>query len=92
MVDLSRLPENLIDLNDGLSRVGGDEEFFIELLNDLAELGQDCLLKLKEAVNIGNRIKAREIKYCHKCEKEYDIHIISCNKCGVNLDEQDIEE
>ena len=51
MVDLSKLPENLIDLNEALTRVGGDEEFFIELLNDLAELGQDCLKKLKEAVN-----------------------------------------
>ena len=54
MVDLSKLPENLIDLNDGLSRVGGDEEFFIELLNDLAELGKDCLSKLKEAVKISD--------------------------------------
>jgi HPt (histidine-containing phosphotransfer) domain-containing protein len=50
MVDLSKLPENLIDLNDGLSRVGGDEEFFIELLHDLVELGKECLTQLREAV------------------------------------------
>jgi HPt (histidine-containing phosphotransfer) domain-containing protein len=50
MIDLSKLPESLIDVNDGLTRVGGDEEFFIELLNDLVELGKDCLSKLNEAV------------------------------------------
>ena len=66
MIDLSKIPENLIDLDDGLSRVGGDEEFFIELLKDLAELGQDSLIKFKEAVDSSDgellRITAHSLK------------------------------
>ena len=50
MLDFSKLPADLIDLNEAISRVGGDEEFYAELLEDFRTLGNECLPKLKNAL------------------------------------------
>jgi HPt (histidine-containing phosphotransfer) domain-containing protein len=54
MVDFSKLPEEFVDYNDAIARVGGDEAFYAELLEDLRNLGQECLPKLRDAMKTKN--------------------------------------
>ena len=54
MVDFSKLPPDLVDFQDAIIRVGGDEEFFAELLEDLRVLGKECMPKLRDAVSSNN--------------------------------------
>lgn len=54
MVDFSKLPADFVDFEEAITRVGGDEEFYAELLQDLRELGEECLPKLREAVDTSN--------------------------------------
>ncbi len=49
MKDLSKLPENFISWEDSVARVGDDEEFLIELLNDLYDLIKSNIPKLEQA-------------------------------------------
>ena len=54
MVDFSKLPADFVDYNDAITRVGGDEAFYAELLEDLKNLGQECLPKLQDALKTQN--------------------------------------
>ncbi len=49
MKDLSVLPENYISWDESVARVGDDEEFLLELLNDLKDLIEENLAKLEQA-------------------------------------------
>lgn len=43
--------QELLDYNKALQRIGGDDEFLIELLSDLVSQVDDCLHRLKQAVS-----------------------------------------
>ncbi len=59
MKDLSNLPENYISWNESVNRVGGEEDFLIELLNDLKDLVQQNLDKIKQFIDENNYTKIR---------------------------------
>ncbi|MFC2088869.1 Hpt domain-containing protein [Calditrichota bacterium] len=50
MKDLSSLPSNFISWEESVARVGGDEEFLLELLTDLKEMVEENLPKLKDSL------------------------------------------
>ncbi len=54
MADIQRIPEGLINWEEGLNRVGGDEEFFLELLTDLVVLGEENISDLHSALTENN--------------------------------------
>ena len=51
MKDLSELPENFILWEQSVARVGDDEEFLLELLNDLNEMVEESIPQLKQALD-----------------------------------------
>lgn len=66
MKNLSDLPQNFISWNDSVDRVGGEEDFLIELLNDLKDLVQQNLEKIKKYINENNYTEIREIAHSMK--------------------------
>ena len=66
MKDLSNLPENYISWNESVDRVGGEEDFLIELLNDLKDLVQQNLDKIKQFIDENNYTKIRELAHSMK--------------------------
>ena len=66
MKNLSTLPENFISWNDSVDRVGGEEDFLVELLNDLKELVQQNLEKIKKYINENNYTEIRELAHSMK--------------------------
>jgi HPt (histidine-containing phosphotransfer) domain-containing protein len=66
MVDFSKLPAGFVDLDDAINRVGGDEDFYAELLEDLRALGDDCLPKLRNALETSNAVLLNETAHMLK--------------------------
>lgn len=66
MVDFSKLPADFVDFQDAINRVGGDEEFYAELLQDLRTLGDECLPKLVNALETGNATLLNETAHMLK--------------------------
>jgi len=66
MVDFSKLPVGFVDFDDAINRVGGDEEFYAELLEDLRALGNECLPKLRNALETGNPVLLNETAHMLK--------------------------
>jgi HPt (histidine-containing phosphotransfer) domain-containing protein len=66
MVDFSKLPAGLVDFQEAIVRVGGDEEFYAELLEDLRVLGKECLPKLRDAVSNGDAALLNETAHMLK--------------------------
>jgi HPt (histidine-containing phosphotransfer) domain-containing protein len=66
MADFSKLPADFVDYNDAITRVGGDEAFYAELLEDLRTLGRECLPKLKDAFKNNNGASLSETAHLLK--------------------------
>lgn len=66
MKNLSNLPENYISWDDSVERVGGEEDFLVELLNDLKDLVQVNLTKIKSLITENNFLEIRELAHSMK--------------------------
>lgn len=66
MINKSNLPDNFISWDESVDRVGGDEEFLIELLNDLKDLVEDNLDKIKNLISENNYSEVRELAHSIK--------------------------
>ena len=66
MKDLSNLPENYISWNESVDRVGGGEDFLVELLNDLKDMVQQNLDKIKQSIDENNYTEIRELAHSMK--------------------------
>jgi HPt (histidine-containing phosphotransfer) domain-containing protein len=60
------IPENFISWEDSVARVGGEEEFLIELLNDLKEMIKENLKKTKSYIREKNYHEIRELAHSMK--------------------------
>jgi histidine phosphotransfer protein HptB len=59
MKNLSNVPENFISWEDSVSRVGGEEDFLVELLTDLREMVRDNIEKI---INSLTKVDFKEIR------------------------------
>ena len=59
MKNLYNVPENFISWDDSVSRVGGEEDFLIELLTDLREMVRDNIEKIKNSLD---KVEFKEIR------------------------------
>lgn len=66
MKDLSELPENFILWEQSVNRVGDDEEFLLELLNDLNEMVEESIPQLKQALDDSDFQTTKEIAHSLK--------------------------
>ena len=60
------LPENFISWEDSVDRVGGEEEFLIELLNDLKEMIDENLKKIQSYIHEKKYHEIRELAHSIK--------------------------
>ena len=61
-----KLPENFISWQDSVDRVGGEEDFLIELLNDFREMIDENLRKIQSSIEEKNFIEIRELAHSMK--------------------------
>jgi len=66
MKDLTHLPQGFISWKESVERVGDDEEFLIELLNDLKTLVKESLPNLIELARNSNFPEIRAIAHSIK--------------------------
>ena len=66
MKNTSTLPENFISWDDSVARVGGEEDFLIELLNDLKVMVKDNVEKIQKYINENNYKEIRELAHSMK--------------------------
>ena len=59
MKNLSNVPEDFISWEDSVSRVGGEEDFLLELLNDLHKMVRDNIKKIKSSLD---KVDFKEIR------------------------------
>jgi HPt (histidine-containing phosphotransfer) domain-containing protein len=62
----SALPENYILWDDSVARVGGEEDFLIELLNDLKAMVHENIEKIQKHINKNNYKEIRELAHSMK--------------------------
>ena len=66
MKNLSNVPENFISWEDSVYRVGGEEDFLIELLTDLREMVKDNIEKIKSSLDKIDFKEIRELAHSMK--------------------------
>ena len=66
MKNLSNIPENFVYWEDSVNRVGGDEEFLVELLTDLKGMVNDNIEKIKKSLENIDFKEIRELAHSMK--------------------------
>ena len=66
MKNLSNVPDNFISWEDSVSRVGGEEDFLVELLTDLKEMVKNSIEKIKKNLKNTEFKEIRELAHSMK--------------------------